>query len=128
LPRVFEFGPILMTELADVDPLAFVDGNPDETLPLRFHASGIDVDVEAAQGRIAIVNFLWRAEMKAWIDGIAVPSEFDSWLRIRIAIPPGARKLEIRYRPDWLTGIWYGSAVILAGISLQMLLRRRGVT
>jgi hypothetical protein len=128
LPRAFESGPILMTQLADVDPLAFRVGHPEEPMPLRMHVGGIDVDVETAQGHNVIVNFLWRPQMKAWVDGVATPCEFDSWLRIRVEIPPGARKLEIRYAPDWMTGIWCGSAAIIAGVGLQLLLRRRAVT
>ena len=127
LPTAYESGPILLTELSGVDPLAFVEGHADRPLPLRMNAGGLDVDAGANAGEAAIVNFLWRPEMKATVDGAPVPCDCDEWLRIRVQVPAGGKMLALRYSPDWSRGLLYGSAALLLGVGLKFLLRRMPV-
>jgi hypothetical protein len=121
LRPVFESGPILLTELDDVDPLAFVEGRPDRPLPLRIHAAGIEVDVGSAGGETVMVNFLWRPQMQASVDGVPVSCEHDDLLRMRVRVPRGGEKLEVRYEPNWMTGMLLGCAAI----GLAIMLNRR---
>jgi hypothetical protein len=124
LPAVYESGPVLLTELDGVDPLAFAEGHPDQPLPLRMNAAGLDVEVGAAGGEATIVNFLWRPEMQATVDGAPIPCNHDEWLRMRVEVPLGGKKLELRYAPDWSRGLLYGGAAVLLGVGLKLLLRR----
>jgi len=128
LPCAYESGALLLTELDNVDPLAFVEGRAYPQLPLRMHAAGIDVDIGSAGGKSVIVNFLWRPEMKASVNGVGVPCERDDWLRIRVRIPPGGQKLEVRYAPDWTRGLLIGFTAILFGVVVQLQLVRNTQT
>lgn len=124
LPHVFELGPVLLTELDNVDPLAFVENHADRPLPLRMHAGGIDVDAGAAAGQTALINFLWRPEMLAFVDGASVPCEHDDLLRMRVPIPAGGRQLQIRYAPNWTRGLLFGCSSILGAVVVTLRLRR----
>ena len=89
-----------------------------------MHAGGLDVDAESAAGRTAIVNFLWRPELQARVDGVDVPCEADDWLRVRVSIPAGGKKLEVRYLPDWSRGLFLGCLTLLLGIGSRLWLSR----
>jgi len=128
LPRAHESGAVLLTELDNVDPLAFMEGRAEFQLPMRMHAGGIDVDLASAAGNTVIVNFLWRPEMQASVDGLSVSCEHDDWLRLRVRIPPGGQKLEVRYEPDWTQGLLLGCIAILLGVLVQLQLLRNTTT
>ena len=124
LPSVCESGSVLLTELQGVDPLAFVEGNAAQKLPLVMHPGGFDLDVQAVAGSTVIVNFLGRPEMRAFVDGEPAPCERDDWLRLRVAVPTGGKKLEIRYMPDWSQGLLLGLGSMLLGAGVMVRQRR----
>ena len=61
-----------------------------------------------------MVNFMAWPHMVAKVDGQPIPSGPDDWERLRVVVPAGAKRLEIRYIPPWTRGILYGAAIALA--------------
>ena len=122
---VFNADGVRMVELADyVDPLAFASKHPEQPLPLRMHAGGLDVDTSTAGSQTVVVNFLWRPEMTAQIDGWDVDCKYDKWFRIKVKVPLDGKKLEIRYNPNWTQGFVFGCAFLLLGVGVLLGLRR----
>jgi hypothetical protein len=108
---------LTIEELDGVAPLAFDATDPGTPLPLRFPGRGIDVDLAGRRSAgPVVVNFLWYPNMKAMADGRSIECRPDSWGRIEADVPVGARRLDLRYEPDWRTGGLLG--LIAAGASL----------
>lgn len=126
-PHVGPEDDIVLSELQDVDPLAFPASNPKLSLPVRMHGQGIDVDVaDLAGDDMVIVNFLRYPEMQAFLDGRAVDCFAEPhWNRILVPMSGKAALLTIRYRPPWSVGLWLGLATAVIGLGLGLLYRRR---
>ena len=126
---------VIVAELEGVDPLAFPEKNRGQSLPLRMHGLGIDVDVSSLAGdEIVVVNFLNYPHMRAFVDGEPVLNNgvarcfSDEWKRIMVRVSAGARSLEVRYRPPWSTGLWLGAATTACGLVLTWYCQRRRPT
>ena len=118
-------------ELPEAAPLAFAEAAEHEGLPIRLGGAGVDVDVSGlAQGGAVIVNFLAWPDMAARVDGRPLPLEADEWGRMRLQVPAGAGRLEIRYAPPWGLGCRLGASLALVGVLLATAAsyagRRRG--
>ena len=113
---------LVLWELPDVDPLAFVVANR-KPLPIELRQNGVNVDVRGAQNAI-VVNFLNRPGFTAHIDGTPVPHQTDEWGRIVVRVPAGAQRLELRYSPPWRTAAIAAACVFLAGVVLAWIVKR----
>lgn len=110
--------------LTDADPIAFLEQRPSK-LPqkIRFSTCGASVDIEGAKANeqlvINVIDEPGQTYLRAYVDGEATPITVDSWMRVRIGLPTGAKKVELRYEPPFLKWLIIGIGVGLAGIVLS---------
>lgn len=103
-------------ELSGSRPMAFSASQPTRDLPITLNGAGVRVDVSRlTNGGDVIVNFLKRPWSKAYADGHNIPCLSDDWGRMQTHVPPGTKKLEIRYSPPWSLG--FALAGLLALLS-----------
>jgi threonine/homoserine efflux transporter RhtA len=75
------------------------------------------------------VNVLAWPRLLATADGRPVAVAEDAWGRLVAAVPAGAKKLAIRYRPDWQRGLTLALApAVMGAIGLVFLTRRTSLT
>ena len=117
---------VVVRELGDADPLAFVENEPARNLELWMHGWGLEVDVApVAAEKIVVVNFLRWPGMRAYVDGEETVCHTDDWQRILVRVGPGSKTLTIRYHPPWGTGLLFGLATMAAGLALTWFLLAR---
>jgi hypothetical protein len=107
-----------LRELTGSDALAFVEGSPQQALPLTLTAEGVQVALEGRVAGPVVVNFLARAWLHAAVDGKPIPSDKDAWDRVRVAVPAGARTLTLRYEPPWGKGLAVSALFLLLALGL----------
>lgn len=113
----YEMPSMKACELAGSDPLAFPEGKPTMALPLTLNASGVAVDLQGQHGPV-VVNFLARERLHAFVDGTPTPAQPDSWNRVRVEVPAGAKTLTLRYEPDWHKGFVLGGILIALAVGI----------
>jgi hypothetical protein len=112
-------------ELPGASPMAFAEAKPDKALPIRYDGAGVDVDVSGRpQGGTVVTNFLCWPQMVASADGKPAAAAPDDWGRVRVTVPAGTAKLEIRFRPPWKAGFLLGSFLAIAGAGIAAALSR----
>jgi hypothetical protein len=112
-------------EIPDVSPLAFDTARPTEPLPLHMSVAGLGIDLEpAAAARNIVANFLWYPDIVATADGKPAAVTEDEWQRIVVAVPAGARQIQIRYAPPRATGIAIAFTLSLLGAAAVLVCRR----
>lgn len=122
---LFHDDELSILRVSESKPLAFAENAPFVPLPLQLRANGLDVDVTlTSQGGRVIANFLWYPEMRAEVDGQTVKTTADSWQRIAIDLPSGARKVQIRFVPEWGKGFLCAVLAALMGIACRFLALR----
>ncbi len=120
-------------ELPQPDPLAFPEGDPRHPLPLTVNGQGVTVDLapRTVSGAV-VVNFLHQPWMHAFVDGKPAPLDRDHWGRMIVrTIPPGARRLTVKYLPPWPKGFLAAAFMLLAVLGVWRLavhLQRREAT
>jgi hypothetical protein len=96
-------------------PLASATGDAARPLPVDLRADGIDVDLEGLpEGGRVLVNALWWPQFAARADGRPVGTAADEWNRTVVEVPAGARRLTVRFEPQWIRGLV--PAAVLAGL------------
>lgn len=126
VPVATEPGGGALTELKEVDPLAFCTADRTRGLNLRLHGRGIDVDIaHLAEDQKVVVNFLHYPEMRAFVDGQSVKCFSDGYHRILVVLPARGQTLALRYSPPWATGLWLGLAAAALAVALAWVLRKR---
>jgi hypothetical protein len=120
-------------KLPGAKPLAFSPGAaPPESVgfPVTLRADGIDVDLGSRTAADPVtVNVLAWPRLLATADGRPVAVAEDAWGRLVAAVPAGAKKLAIRYRPDWQRGLTLALVpAVLGAIGLVFLTRRTPLT
>jgi hypothetical protein len=96
-------------------PLAFSTDDPMRALPIKIDCSGVDVTLPQSRASSdVVVNFLYHKFFRAEADGKPVKLGWDSWDRIFVTVPPGARSLKLRYCPPWGEGFAVAAALALA--------------
>ena len=113
-----------LLELSGSDPLAFAEATPERPLPLRLDATGATVALTGDETSPVIVNFLAREHLHAFVDGKPVSLMKDSWGRVRLRVPRGAKNLALRYEPDWNKGVFLGGVLLLATGGILVRLQR----
>jgi len=128
---VFQCDEMTLYELDNASPLAFAENQPRTALPIRYHGWGAEVEVwdglprPSIGERSIVVNILQRPWLQAVADGRTLPSSADDWGRMRITVPDGVARVEVRYDVGWQRGILYG--LVLAALTLAgcVLIARR---
>jgi hypothetical protein len=104
--------------ITGADPLAFLERDRASPQTIRFTAQGAVVELQdAGQGDVLIVNLIddpGNSFLRTYVDGELVSHEVDSWMRVRIPLNSGSKKIEIRYEPPFLK--WLLAGVPLIGI------------
>jgi hypothetical protein len=109
-------------------------GQPVRTLayrrPPRLLASSdeggrIRLDYQAEEGAFFVAAMTFDEGWRARVDGASVPLLPTAACQVGVELPPGAHRLELRYRDPWVP---VGAAVSLAALVVAVLLfRRRGL-
>ncbi|MBX9670592.1 MAG: hypothetical protein K2X93_23520 [Candidatus Obscuribacterales bacterium] len=124
LPRcdkVADLETVTIYRYPQAQPLAFVEGKEQHSVPARVNASGFDLDVAAVhQNEQIVLGFLARPWLKAFADGIAVEIRKDEFERIRIRLPRKAKNLSIVYQPPVELGFAGGLFLLLLGCALAL--------
>ena len=71
-----------------------------------------------------MVNFLRYPDMMATADRKPAAVTEDEWQRIVVAVPAGARQIQIRYSPPRGTGIAIAVILSLVGVVTMLACRR----
>jgi hypothetical protein len=121
---LFHNDTLSILRVPDARPLAFAENAPAASLPVKFGTNGFDVDVTSVPGVRVIANFLWYPEMRAEVDGRAINTIADSWQRIAIDVPTDARKVQVRFVPEWGKGFLCATLAALAAIACGFLALR----
>ena len=117
---------VAVYELAGAAPLAFVANDEATPLSVRFDAAGAIVSLPpAARGQRIVVNVIPPRFLYVYADGVRLAHATDEWGRVTLTPPAGARQLELRYRPPWLTGFLLGGVLAAAGSAGYWVFRRR---
>ena len=110
----------------DFDPASEVvlgDGAPRVTPPADFHArcairerraDRLVVEVEASAGGHLVVAEAYQDGWRATVDGTAAPVVPANVLFRAVAVPPGAHRVELRYRPP---AVFWGAGLTVAGLA-----------
>ena len=114
----------LLYELADVSPLAFDEAQPKTALPIRFLGRGADIDVPGTGRRTIIINVLTRPWLFAYGNGRRLSAEPDDWGRLRVVVPDGVERVELRCLMGWWRGIVLGAGLAAATLAGCVLLRK----
>jgi hypothetical protein len=116
---------VRVIEIPDAAPLAFDAARPTDALPLRMSVAGLGIDLEpAAAARNIVANFLRYPDIVATADGNPVAVTEDEWQRIIVAVPAGARQIQVRYSPPRATGIAIALVLSLVGVVATLACRR----
>ncbi|RAU23560.1 hypothetical protein CU669_00180 [Paramagnetospirillum kuznetsovii] len=59
--------------------------------------NGFDIVLDAPDGGIAIINTPWMPFWKARVDGVARPVVSANVIHLAVAVPPGGKRLELRW-------------------------------
>ena len=121
---LFHNDELSILHVPDAKPLAFAENAPATSLPVKLGTNGFDVDVASVAGTRVIANFLWYPEMRAELDGQVINTRADSWQRIAIDVPTGARKVQVRFVSEWRKGFLCAMLAALAAIACGFLALR----
>ena len=123
LAELSEF--VKVIEIPDAAPLAFDAARPTDALTLRMSVAGLDIDLGSEpEPRKIVVNFLRYPDTVATADGKPAAVTEDEWQRIVVAVPAGARQIQIRYSPPRGTGIAIAVILSLVGVVTMLACRR----
>jgi hypothetical protein len=108
-------------EIPDPAPLAFDAARPKEPLPLQMSVAGLDIGLAPLnEPRNIVANFLRYPAFVATADGKPAEVSEDSWQRIVVAAPPGAKEIRIRYSPPRAAGITLAAVCTLLGVAAAL--------
>ncbi|MBA4015773.1 MAG: hypothetical protein C0483_01155 [Pirellula sp.] len=125
VPSAEEF--VAVVEFQETLPLCFFSHAPDVGYPLDQHCEGFDVELpENHPGGRLVFGFLKHDEHRAYADTREVAVSDDDWMRVVAEVPPGAKRVEVRYQPDWKTGLIRGALTLGVGcVALTFLVWRQ---
>ena len=111
--KISKFEKVILFEMEEYMPLAFLEKKPDVSFPIKFTGQGAVVDLSSLKGPSnVVVNMFYRENMVATIDGRPLKIKPDEWDRIVVLnISPG-RTLEIKYIPPWRTGVFFAILIL----------------
>ncbi len=119
LKSLAEYHGTTLKELPGADPLAFVNGRPENALPIKVNCRGVDIDVGGlAAGAAVTVNFLWYPQMTLTMNGQSLPVDKDNWLRITTTLPEAGSILHLRFEPPWYKTCAVGAVICLGALVL----------
>lgn len=106
-------------KLKDADPLAFIERDKTTPQSIAFSAQGATINLaDVQEGDHLIINLIDEPGLtflRTYIDGELVSHEVDSWKRIRLAVPPNAKQIAVRYEPPFLKWLLVGIPFVLIG-------------
>jgi hypothetical protein len=90
--------------------------------------AGLGIDLEpAAAARNIVANFLRYPDIVATADGKRAAVTEDEWQRIVVAVPAGARQIQVCYSPPRGPGIAIALLLSLVGVVATLACRRSSV-
>ena len=112
-------------ELSGSDPLAFVEDIPEHPLPIAFDATGAKVELgKFSEGGTVVVNLLARERLHAFVDGKPTPITKDAWDRVTVKTQTGAKRLTLRYEPNWGKGFFLSGCLLLSAAGVLLSCRK----
>jgi len=72
--------------------------------------NGYDIQVDAPDGGVLVVNTAYLPFWKAWADGRPVPVVQANMVHMALAVPPGTKTVKLRYRRPFFRDLLFSSA------------------
>lgn len=124
-PMVVNRPEVKVYELANPAPSAFVVDDPTHSLPIHSDGHGTTVDTRGLHSETSVVvNMLPARNLQAFADGRYLAGTTDAWGRMLFQLPKDAQRLQILYRPPWLTGATCGACLAACAVLLMRWRRR----
>jgi hypothetical protein len=114
----------LVYEIGNVAPLAFDEARAAVGLPLSFDGRGAEVEVPGSGERTIVVNVLARPWLHAFGKGQPLAAGPDDWGRLRVVVPEGVHRVEMRCVMGWWRGIVLGAGLAVMTLAGCVVLRR----
>ena len=86
---------------------------PGQVESARWNPNDVRLQVNAREGGFLVLSMTWYPEWRAAVDGRPVPICRVNGTLQGVAVPPGARKVELHYRP---TSLYLGCAMAVGGL------------
>ncbi|WP_395144739.1 hypothetical protein, partial [Armatimonas sp.] len=77
-----------------------------------------------SEGGTVVVNLLARERLHAFVDGKPTPTTKDAWDRVTVKTPTGAKRLTLRYEPNWSKGFFLSGCLLLSAAGVLLYCRK----